>query len=55
VFVLALSSQVLGQGLLVYALGSLSPLVVGLTLLTQPAISALVGWLVYGETLGALD
>ena len=55
VFVLALSSQVLGQGLLVYALGSLSPLVVGLTLLTQPAISALVGWLVYGETLGPLD
>src|SRR6185369_2992009 len=55
VFVLALSSQVLGQGLLVYALGSLSPLVVGLTLLTQPAISTLVGWLVYGETLGALD
>jgi drug/metabolite transporter (DMT)-like permease len=55
VFILALSSQVLGQGLLVYALGSLSPLVVGLTLLTQPAISALVGWLVYGETLGPLD
>ncbi|HKX92697.1 MAG TPA: DMT family transporter [Sphingomicrobium sp.] len=55
VLVLALSSQVLGQGLLVYAMGSLSPLVVGLTLLTQPAISALVGWLVYGETLSALD
>ena len=31
---LALSSQVLGQGLLVYAIGKLSPLVVGLTLLT---------------------
>jgi drug/metabolite transporter (DMT)-like permease len=55
VVILALSSQVLGQGLLVYALGSLSPLVIGLTLLTQPAISALVGWLVYGETLSALD
>ena len=55
VFVLALSSQVLGQGLLVYALGSLSPLVVGLTLLTQPAISALAGWLAYGETLSPVD
>jgi drug/metabolite transporter (DMT)-like permease len=55
VLILALSSQVLGQGLLVYAIGALSPLVVGLTLLTQPAISALVGWLVYGETLRPLD
>jgi drug/metabolite transporter (DMT)-like permease len=52
---LALSSQVLGQGLLVYAIGSLSPLVVGLTLLTQPAVSALVGWLVYRETLSPAD
>ena len=55
VVILALSSQVLGQGLLVYALGSLSPLVIGLTLLTQPAISALVGWLAYGGTLSPLD
>ena len=55
VVILALSSQVLGQGLLVYALGSLSPLVIGLTLLTQPAISAFVGWMVYGERLAPLD
>ncbi len=55
VLILALSSQVIGQGLLVYAIGSLSPLVVGLTLLTQPAISALVGWWAYGETLSPLD
>jgi drug/metabolite transporter (DMT)-like permease len=55
IVVLALSSQVFGQGLLVYAIGSLSPLVVGLTLLTQPAISALVGWLAYHETLSPLD
>jgi drug/metabolite transporter (DMT)-like permease len=55
VFVLALSSQVLGQGLLVYALGGLPPLVVGLTLLTQPAISALAGWFAYGETLSVTD
>ena len=55
VFLLALGSQVLGQGLLVYALGHVPPLVVGLALLTQPAISALIGWLVYGETLSPLD
>ena len=55
VVVLAISSQVLGQGLLVYAIGALPPLVVGLTLLTQPAISAFVGWAVYGETLQPLD
>ena len=53
--IFALSSQVLGQGLLVYALGTFPPLVVGLALLTQPAISALIGWLAYRETLSALD
>jgi drug/metabolite transporter (DMT)-like permease len=55
VFLLALGSQVVGQGLLVYGLGYVSPLVVGLVLLTQPAISAFVGWMVYGETLRPLD
>jgi drug/metabolite transporter (DMT)-like permease len=51
----ALSSQVVGQALLVYSIGVFSPLVVGLALLTQPAISALIGWLAYGETLSAAD
>ena len=55
VFILALSSQVLGQGLLVYAIGHVPPLIVGLALLTQPAISAFVGWAVYDERLTALD
>ncbi len=55
IVVLAISSQVIGQGLLVYAIGALPPLVVGLALLTQPAISALIGWLAYGETLQPLD
>ena len=55
VVMLALGSQVLGQGLLVYAIGGLSPLVVGLVLLTQPAISAFVGWTVYDEALSPLD
>lgn len=54
-FLLALGSQVLGQGLLVYALGVLPPLVVGLALLTQPAISAVIGWFAYGEALSPLD
>lgn len=53
--IFALSSQVVGQGLLVYSIGTLPPLVVGLALLTQPAISASVGWLAYGETLSASD
>ena len=55
IIVLAISSQVIGQGLLVYAIGALPPLVVGLVLLTQPAISALVGWVAYGEMLQPLD
>lgn len=53
--VFALSSQVIGQGLLVYSIGTLPPLVVGLALLTQPAISAAIGWLAYGERLTTLD
>ena len=52
---LAIASQVIGQGLLVYALGHVPPLVVGLALLTQPAISAFIGWIAYDETLTALD
>lgn len=53
--IFALSSQVVGQGLLVYSIGTLPPLVVGLALLTQPAISAAVGWLAYRETLSVTD
>lgn len=53
--IFALSSQLIGQGLLVYSIGTLPPLVVGLALLTQPAISAAVGWLAYGEMLSSMD
>lgn len=53
--IFALSSQVVGQGLLVYSIGTLPPLVVGLALLTQPAISAAVGWIAYRETLSVTD
>ena len=52
---LALGSQVVGQGCLVYALGQVPPLVVGLALLTQPAVSALIGWLAYDEAMTSLD
>jgi len=55
VLLFALSSQVLGQGLLVFAIGNLSPLVVGLVLLSQPAIAAVIGWFAYGERLSATD
>ncbi|WP_126175886.1 DMT family transporter [Tsuneonella rigui] len=55
VVALALSSQVIGQGLLVYALKHFTPLVVGMALLTQPALAALVGWLAFHETLGLPD
>jgi drug/metabolite transporter (DMT)-like permease len=52
---LSLGSQLIGQGLLVYAVGHLSPVVVGLALLTQPAITAAIGWIAYGERLGTAD
>ncbi|HSI20024.1 MAG TPA: DMT family transporter [Sphingomonas sp.] len=52
---LALVSQVIGQGLMIYSLGRFSPLVVGIALLTQPVVAATIGWLVYGERLGLAD
>ena len=55
VLLLALSSQVIGQGLLVYSLKNFPPLIIGMALLTQPAIAATVGWLVFGESLVPLD
>lgn len=55
VVVLAFSSQFFGQGCLTYALSHFSPLVIGLALLLQPALSAAAGWLAFGETLTALD
>ncbi|HST37717.1 MAG TPA: DMT family transporter, partial [Allosphingosinicella sp.] len=55
VVLLSISSQLVGQGLLVYAMGYLSPVLVGLCFLTQPIASALIGWLAYDETLSAGD
>ena len=55
VIILSVSSQLVGQGLLVYAMGHLSPVVVGLCFLLQPLASALIGWAVYSEALSMAD
>ncbi|MEH3046041.1 DMT family transporter [Sphingomonas adhaesiva] len=52
---LALCSQVIGQGCMTYALGRLPPLAIGLALLVQPVVSAVVGQVLFGEVLGAPD
>jgi drug/metabolite transporter (DMT)-like permease len=53
--ILSFGSQVVGQGLLVYAVGYLSPVVVGLGLLAQPAAGAAIGHFAYGETFSPTD
>jgi drug/metabolite transporter (DMT)-like permease len=55
VVILFVSSQLIGQGLMVFSLGHFPPLVIGLTLLTQPAIAAIIGYSVFGEVLTVLD
>jgi drug/metabolite transporter (DMT)-like permease len=55
VIALAVVSQLIGQGLMVYVLGKVTPLLFGLALLTQPIVSAVIGWVQYGETLGPVD
>jgi drug/metabolite transporter (DMT)-like permease len=52
---LALVSQIIGQGLMIFALGRLPPLIVGLALLVQPVVGATIGWTIYGEKLGLPD
>lgn len=53
--VLALMSQIVGQGLMIWALPRFSPLVIGLTLLVQPVVAAIAGWLIFNERLGPID
>ena len=38
-----------------WSLPRFSPLVIGLTLLVQPAIAAFGGWIVFDELLGPVD
>jgi drug/metabolite transporter (DMT)-like permease len=52
---LALVSQIFGQGLMIYALGRLPPLTIGLGLLIQPLVGGTIGWIVYNERLGLAD
>jgi drug/metabolite transporter (DMT)-like permease len=52
---MALVSQLIGQGCMIYALGHLTPLVVGIALLIQPAVGAALGWVVFDERLAAAD
>lgn len=52
---LAISSQLIGQGMLVYALRHFSPLVIGIALLCQPAVAAMAGWVSFGEVLTGVD
>lgn len=52
---LALVSQIIGQGLMIFALGRLPPLTIGLALLIQPVVGATIGWVAYGEQLGVAD
>lgn len=53
--VLAFGSQIFGQGLIVYALRHFPPLIIGVVLMTQPAVAILAGWYAFGETLTAWD
>ncbi|PZU11079.1 MAG: EamA family transporter [Sphingomonas sp.] len=52
---LAAGSQIIGQGLIIYAVGKVPPIMVGLMLLTQPIVASTIGWIVYGEALTAAD
>jgi len=55
VVMLSISSQLVGQGLLVYAMGHVSPVVTGLCFLIQPIASAAIGWAAFGERLSSGD
>ena len=55
VILLSIGSQLIGQSLLVFAMGYLSPVVTGLGLLTQPVAAAAIGWAAYGERLSLVD
>lgn len=49
---LAVSSQLVGQGLMVLASGRLPAFIVGIGLLVQPLVSAIAGWLAFDEVPG---
>lgn len=55
ILAIAIVSQLIGQSLMIYALGHLSPLVVGVALLSQPVVAGAIGWIAYDERLGLPD
>lgn len=55
VLMLALVCQLLGQGLMVYAVSHFSPVVLGIALLGQPVIASIVGWVAFNESLSLTD
>lgn len=55
VIVLAVVSQLIGQGCMIFALGHLTPLVIGIGLLIQPIVAAALGWGFYDERLATAD
>jgi drug/metabolite transporter (DMT)-like permease len=52
---LALVAQVIGQALMIYALGKFKPVVIGVALLVQPIVGSIIGLVGYGELLGVVD
>ena len=52
---MTLGSQIIGQGLILYAVSRVPALVVGLMLLLQPIVAATIGWVAYGEMLTPFD
>ncbi|NMW30637.1 DMT family transporter [Altererythrobacter sp. RZ02] len=55
VVILFVTSQLIGQGLLVFSLRHFPSLIIGLALLTQPAVAAIIGYSVFGEVLMPVD
>jgi len=55
VVALALVSQVLGQGLIIYALAHLPAHFGAVTLLLQPVLATMMAWWLFGETLGGRE
>lgn len=54
-FCLSFFCHCIGQGSISFALGYVSPNLVSLTLLIQPVTAAILGWIVFAESLGGLQ
>lgn len=50
---LAVFSQILGQGLIAYAVAHLPATLSSVSLLVQPVVAALAAWVLFGEAIGA--